>query len=69
MSGGTAGLAMDSNSSATVTFTGTGITWVGYRDQWSGIAKVYVDGVLRTEAVDTYMEAQQAQSPAWKIPA
>jgi len=67
MSGGTAGLAMDSNSSATVTFTGTGITWVGYRDQWSGIAKVYVDGALRSEAVDTYMGSQQAQSPAWTV--
>jgi hypothetical protein len=52
-SGGTAVLAIDPGATATVKFNGTGITWTGYRDEWSGIAPVYVDGVLKT-TVDTY---------------
>ena len=28
----------------TLTFTGTGVTWIGYRDEWSGVATVSVDG-------------------------
>jgi hypothetical protein len=67
MSGGTAALAMDPNSSATVTFNGTGITWIGYQDQWSGIAKVYVDGTLQSAPVDTYAGSQQAQSSVYSI--
>jgi len=67
MSGGSAVLATDANTSATVTFTGTGITWIGYQDQWSGIAKVYVDGTLQSPPVDTYASPQKTQSPAFSI--
>jgi hypothetical protein len=67
MSGGSAVLAMDANASATVAFNGTGITWIGYQDQWSGIANVYVDGKLQTPAVDTYAAAQKAQSAVFSI--
>jgi len=34
-----------------------------YRDEWSGIAQVYVDGAL-TATVDTYLSPAQAQTPA-----
>jgi len=44
---------MDSGSRASLTFTGTGVSWILYRDEWSGIANVYLDGVLKS-AVDTY---------------
>jgi len=67
MSGGTAALAMDPNSSATVSFNGTGITWIGYQDQWSGMAKVYVDGTLQSSLVDTYAASQKAQSAVYSI--
>jgi hypothetical protein len=67
MSGGTAALAMDANSSATVTFNGTGITWIGYQDQWSGIAKVYVDGALQSPLVDTYTGSEKAQLPVYSV--
>ena len=65
-SGGSAVLATNSGSTATITFNGTGITWVAYRDQSSGIAKVYVDGVL-TATVDTYLSPAQAQAPTYTI--
>jgi len=65
-SGGSAVLATNSGSTATITFNGTGITWIAYRDESSGIAKVYVDGVL-TATVDTYLSPAQAQVPAYTI--
>src|SRR6185436_11719458 len=37
---------------ASITFKGTGISWIGVADPWSGFARVYLDGVLNT--VDTY---------------
>jgi len=59
-SGGSAAMAMDAGSQATFTFTGTSVNWVGFSDPWSGIASVYVDGVLKA-TIDTYSPAQQAQ--------
>src|SRR5262249_12718035 len=59
-SGGSAKLAMDQGSRATFSFSGTGVTWVGFRDPWAGIARVFVDGALQ-QTVDTYAAAQAAQ--------
>ena len=67
MSGGSAVLAMDPNSSATVTFNGTGIVWIGYQDQWSGLAQVYVDGALKSPPVDTYTASDLSQSHLYSI--
>jgi hypothetical protein len=52
---------MDANARSTVTFTGTGVKWIGYRDEWSGIARVYVDGVLNA-TIDTYASPSQGQA-------
>ncbi len=60
-SGGSAVMAMDANSSATFTFTGTGVNWIGFSDPWSGIAQVYLDGTL-VATVDTYSAVQKAQA-------
>jgi len=65
-SGGSAVLAIDPGSRATINFNGAGITWIAYRDQWSGIARVYVDGALK-ETVDTYLSPAQAQAVAYVI--
>src|SRR5204863_453899 len=40
-SGGHAKLAMSAGARATFTFTGSSARWIGWNDQWSGIAKVY----------------------------
>lgn len=63
-SGGTAVLAMDAASRATINFTGSGIRWIAYRDPWSGIANIYIDGTLVT-TVDTYTAVQQSQAIAY----
>jgi hypothetical protein len=53
LSGGNAALAMDAGSRASLSFTGSGVSWIAYQDQWSGVANVYIDGVLKT-TVDNY---------------
>ena len=59
-------LATDAGSRATIAFTGTGITWSAYCDQFSGIARVYVDGTV-TATVDTYLSPALAQAAAYSI--
>jgi hypothetical protein len=51
---------MDAGARVTVSFDGTGVRWIAYRDEWSGIARVYLDGVLHSE-LDTYRAPAQAQ--------
>lgn len=60
-SGGSAVLAMGAGARAAVTFDGTGVRWIGWRDPWAGIARVWIDGTLRA-TVDTYVNGQQAQA-------
>src|SRR5437773_6750449 len=45
-SGGTAALTNARGARATITFTGTGISWIGVADAWSGFATVYLDGAM-----------------------
>jgi hypothetical protein len=59
-SGGSAALSMDPGARATLTFTGSAVSWIGYRDEWSGIARVYIDGVS-TATVDTYATPSKSQ--------
>ena len=65
-SGGSASLAMDSGDSVNLAFTGTGVKWIGYSDPWSGIADVYIDGVLKG-TVDTYSADSQAQQVQYSV--
>jgi hypothetical protein len=63
-SGGSARLAQ--GGSATFTFSGTAVGWIGFSDQWSGIANVRVDGVLQS-TVDTYAGAAEYQAVQYAI--
>lgn len=65
-SGGSAILAMDQGTKVRVPFTGTGIRWIGYRDEWSGIAKVFVDGVF-VKNLDTYAATAKAQATLFSV--
>ena len=49
---------------ATFTFTGTGVTWIGFRAPWAGIARVFVDGAFVSE-VDLYAPVEQSQAPVF----
>jgi hypothetical protein len=48
-SGGTSSVNRAEGGRATFTFTGTSVTWIGFRAPWAGIARVFVDGVFRAE--------------------
>jgi hypothetical protein len=65
-SGGSALRAMDPGARARFTFDGNGGRWIGYRDEWAGIARVYVDGQLRG-SVDTYAAPYAAQSVLFSV--
>lgn len=65
-SGGGARLTMEAGAEATFTFTGSPVTWIGYRDEWCGLAEVFLDGVLRA-TVDTYATPAAAQATLYKL--
>src|SRR2546428_7671881 len=62
-SGGDAVLSMDAGARAVFTFTGSEVRWIGTRDEWSGIARVYIDGSLLA-TVDTSSPPLQSQAEA-----
>jgi hypothetical protein len=66
-SAGSAIEGFDAGSRVTLTFTGTAARWIGLKDAWSGIAKVYVDGVFQAQ-VDTYDASQQSQVILYTTP-
>lgn len=66
-SGGRATLALDAGARATFSFTGTGVRWIGYRDEWSGIGRVYLDGSL-VAYVDLYAPSFEAQAVLFSAP-
>src|SRR5439155_10084518 len=45
----------------TFTFTGTSVYWIGFRGPQTGIARVYVDGVVVSD-IDTYSSFEQVQA-------
>ena len=57
----TASFNRSDGARATFTFTGTSVTWIGFRAFWAGIGKVYVDGAFAGE-IDLYAPTEQAQS-------
>jgi hypothetical protein len=60
-SGGTAILALDTGTQVRFTFTGTAVRWIGLKDNWAGIAKAFIDGVLQSE-IDTYATTTQVKT-------
>src|SRR5438093_4669051 len=62
-SGGTMKSSMDANAQATLSFTGTSVTFITMSDEWSGIAQIYVDGSPATQ-VDLYASPAIRQAKA-----
>jgi hypothetical protein len=60
-SAGTAMLSTTPGAQATFAFNGTGVSWVGARGTQTGIADVFLDGVLVAE-IDTYSPTEQIQA-------
>ena len=65
-SGGTMRSSMDANARATLSFTGTSVTFITMSDEWSGIAQIYVDGNPTTQ-VDLYASPAIRQAKAYTV--
>ena len=63
--GGSATLTNAKGATATLSFTGTGITWIGILDPYSGLAQVYLDGTPNT--VDTYGPTTLYRQPLFSV--
>ena len=63
-SGGSAMESMTPGAQATFTFTGTSVTWFGMRGLDSGIARVFIDGVLAAE-VDLFARSYEIHVPVF----
>src|SRR5882672_6836813 len=61
-SGGTAAVSSAPGAQATITFTGTSVSWIGGRTPRTGIARVFLDGSLLAE-VDTYSKTEEVRVP------
>jgi hypothetical protein len=66
LSGGTVVEASEANATASLTFSSTGVKWIGFKGPWAGIAEVYLDGTLRA-TVDTYGPVEQAQVAMYSV--
>jgi len=60
-SGGTAALSNAALSRATLTFSGTGVSWLGLRGPQAGVAKVYLDGTYQVD-VDCYASTETVRA-------
>ena len=65
-SGGRAVLAMDPGFRVDINFNGTGVSWIGYRDEWSGLARVYIAGQPKT-TIDNYRSPAEARAVLYHI--
>ncbi|MGE5624314.1 MAG: Ig-like domain-containing protein [Bacillota bacterium] len=67
VSGGTATESNQANATATLTFSGTGVTWIGYKCGCAaGIADVSVDGGAPTQ-VDNYSATTEPQAKVFSV--
>jgi len=64
-SGGTAAVSTAPGAQATISFTGTSVSWIGGRTPGTGIARISVDGTFLTE-VDTYSKSEEIRVPMFE---
>ena len=66
-SGGTTAYSRVPGARATFTFTGTSVTWIGYRSRNSGIARVFVDGVYVSDVDLFARSSNELRVPAFTM--
>jgi hypothetical protein len=59
-------LSVDTGDRATLAFTGTGVSLIGYQDEWAGIARLTLDGVS-VGTVDFYRTPSRAQAVLYSV--
>ena len=66
LSGGRAVMATDAGSRVSIGFRGSGISWISYRDEWSGVARVFVDDELKS-MTDNYLTPSKTGAVPYSI--
>ena len=67
-SAGIAALSTAAGARATLTFTGTGVTWIGAKGPQTGIANVFLDGALVAGNLDTFSSTgEKIQAPIFTV--
>ena len=66
-SGGSAAFSVEATGRATLSFTGTGASWIGWRGPQQGIANVYLDNVA-VGSIDAYAPANAVQTVLYSSP-
>ncbi len=66
LSGGSVKESEDLVGTATLAFSGTGVSWISYTAPFNGIAQVYLDGTLNA-TVDTYAPTEHAQAVVYTV--
>ena len=56
----------DLRATATFSFTGTGVSWIGYRGRYGGYVLVYLDNAL-VSMIDTWSATEQFGVPVYSI--
>ena len=65
---GTAAVSATPGDQATFTFTGTSVSWIGFRGPQTGIARVILDGNVVADAFDTYALTEVPQTTLLTLP-
>jgi len=65
---GTAALSTTPGDRATFTFTGTSVSWIGYRGPQTGIARVILDGAVVVDSLDMYIAGDGPQEAVFTLP-
>jgi len=55
------------NQTATFTFTGTSVSWIGFRGPQTGIARVILDGNVVADSLDTYLQRESSQGTVFTL--
>jgi len=56
----------DLRATATFSFTGSGVSWIGYKGKYGGYVLVYLDGAL-VSMIDTWAATEQVGVPVYSI--
>jgi hypothetical protein len=64
---GTAAVSTIPGDRATFTFTGTSVSWIGFRGPQTGIARVILDGAVVADSLDTYSATDVPQGAVFTL--
>jgi hypothetical protein len=65
-SGGSAEYSVDAGTYAVFTFSGSAVSWIGYRGRHGGIVRVYIDGAFDAE-LDTYAPEEEIGTVVYSL--